>query len=260
MGVQIALNCILKLYEKNVLSKYKIQIIGSNIKSIKKSENRELLKKSMKNIGLKASQCNIAHNMKEAVIILENIGFPCIIRPSFTIGGSGGGIAYNDDEFKKICSSGFKLSPTKEILIDESLLDWKEYEMEVIRNYQNNCIIICSIENIDPMGIHTGDSITVASAQTLTDKEYQRMRNESIKILEEIGVETREANAQFALHPKNDNMIVVEINPRVSRSSALASKATGFPIEKIAAKLTIGYSLEELKMILQILIFLILLN
>ncbi|CAL4319223.1 carbamoyl-phosphate synthase large subunit [Buchnera aphidicola] len=247
MGGQVALNCALKLYEKGILSKHKIKMIGASIDAIKKAENRNLFKNAIQKIGLNTAKCGIANNMKSALKISKNIGFPCIIRPSFTMGGSGGGIAYNQEEFKEICERGLNLSPTQELLIDESLLGWKEYEMEVVRDKNNNCIIVCSIENIDPMGIHTGDSITVAPAQTLTDKEYQIMRNASIKILEEIGVETGGSNVQFAVHPNTGKMIVVEMNPRVSRSSALASKATGFPIAKIATKLAIGYTLDELK-------------
>ncbi|CAL4042268.1 Carbamoyl-phosphate synthase large chain [Buchnera aphidicola (Takecallis arundicolens)] len=247
MGGQVALNCTLQLYEKNILSDYNIQIIGASIASIKKSEDRNLFKQAMKKIGLKTARCEIVNNIKDALKISKIIGFPCIIRPSFTMGGTGGGIAYNSEEFQNMCEHGFQLSPTKELLIDESLLGWKEYEMEVVRDCNNNCIIVCSIENLDPMGIHTGDSITVAPAQTLTDKEYQKMRNASIKILQEIGVETGGSNVQFAINPKNGRMLIIEMNPRVSRSSALASKATGFPIAKIAAKLAVGYTLDELK-------------
>ncbi|MCW5197328.1 carbamoyl-phosphate synthase large subunit [Buchnera aphidicola] len=247
MGGQTALNCVLELDKKGIISKHNIKVIGANIESIKKSENRNMFKKCIKKIGLKTAKCDITKNIQHAIKISKKIGFPCIIRPSFTMGGSGGGIAHNLEEFKIICKKGFSLSHNQELLIDESLIGWKEYEMEVIRDKNNNCIIICSIENIDPMGIHTGDSITVAPAQTLTDKEYQKMRDASIKILQEIGVETGGANVQFAINQKNNNMIVIEMNPRVSRSSALASKATGFPIAKIAAKLAIGYTLDELK-------------
>ncbi|QCI25902.1 carbamoyl-phosphate synthase large subunit [Buchnera aphidicola] len=247
MGGQVALNCTLQLYKKKILSEYNVKIIGASIQAIQKSEDRNLFKQSMKKIGLETAICKIVHNIEEALHFSKIIGFPCIIRPSYTMGGTGGGIAYNYEEFKKICKKGFQLSPTKEILIDESLLGWKEYEMEVVRDCNNNCIIVCSIENFDPIGIHTGDSITIAPAQTLTDKEYQYMRNASIKILEEIGVETGGSNVQFAINPKNGRMLVIEMNPRVSRSSALASKATGFPIAKIAAKLAIGYTLDELK-------------
>lgn len=247
MGGQTALNCALKLNQKKVLKKYNVELIGATIHAIQKAENRRLFEKSMKKIGLKTARCQIAHNIKEANHVIKKIGFPCIIRPSFTMGGSGGGIAYNYEEFQEICRHGLELSPTCELLIDESLIGWKEYEMEIIRDQSDNCIVVCSIENIDPMGIHTGDSITVAPAQTLSDKEYQKMRNASIKILKEIGVETGGSNVQFAINPKNGDMIVIEMNPRVSRSSALASKATGFPIAIIAAKLSIGYTLDELK-------------
>ena len=247
MGGQTALNCALELEENGILDKFNIKMIGATVESIKKAENRCLFEKAMKKINLHTAKSGIAHNIEEAYKILDKIGFPCIIRPSFTMGGSGGGIAYNYEEFKEICEYGLDLSPIKELLIDESLIGWKEYEMEVVRDRNNNCIIVCSIENMDPMGIHTGDSITVAPAQTLTDKEYQNMRNASINILKEIGVETGGSNVQFAINPKNGRMIVIEMNPRVSRSSALASKATGFPIAKIAAKLSIGYTLDELK-------------
>ncbi|CAL4319729.1 Carbamoyl-phosphate synthase large chain [Buchnera aphidicola (Eriosoma grossulariae)] len=247
MGGQTALNCALKLAKKNILLQYNVKIIGTTIEAINKAENRSLFEKSMNKIGLKTAKCGIAHTLQEAFIIIKKIGFPCIIRPSFTMGGTGGGIAYNKEEFEEICTIGLKLSPIQELLIDESLIGWKEYEMEVVRDKNDNCIIVCSIENLDPMGIHTGDSITVAPAQTLTDKEYQIMRNASIKILQEIGVNNGGSNVQFAIHPDNGSMIVIEMNPRVSRSSALASKATGFPIAKIAAKLAIGYTLDELK-------------
>ncbi|CAL4319773.1 Carbamoyl-phosphate synthase large chain [Buchnera aphidicola (Eriosoma lanigerum)] len=247
MGGQTALNCTLKLEQKNILSKYQVQIIGTTISAINKAENRSLFENCMKKINLQTAKCGIAHNIKEAIEISKQVGFPCIIRPSFTMGGSGGGIAYNKEEFSKICKMGLELSPINELLIDESLIGWKEYEMEVIRDSNNNCIIVCSIENLDPMGIHTGDSITIAPAQTLTDKEYQIMRNASINILKEIGVESGGSNVQFAINPKNGKMIVIEMNPRVSRSSALASKATGFPIAKISAKLAVGYFLDELK-------------
>ncbi|CAL4042273.1 Carbamoyl-phosphate synthase large chain [Buchnera aphidicola (Tetraneura ulmi)] len=247
MGGQTALNCALQLYKKNILLKNNVEIIGTNIKSIEKAENRRLFEKSIKKIGLNTARCGIAKNMDSAYLILEKIGLPCIIRPSFTMGGSGGGIAYNKKEFEKICKLGLHISPNQELLIDESLIGWKEYEMEAIRDKNSNCIIVCSIENFDPMGIHTGDSITIAPAQTLTDKEYQTMRNASIDILKEIGVESGGANVQFAINPKNGKMIVIEMNPRVSRSSALASKATGFPIAKISAKLSIGYTLDEIK-------------
>ncbi|QFQ32881.1 carbamoyl-phosphate synthase large subunit [Buchnera aphidicola (Aphis fabae)] len=246
MGGQTALNCALELNKRGILKKFNVKIIGATINAIKKAEDRKLFELSMKKLNLKTAKCGIAHNIKEALLVLKNVGFPCIIRPSFTMGGNGGGIAYNQEEFEEICERGLKLSPTTELLIDESLIGWKEYEMEVVRDKNNNCIIVCSIENLDPMGIHTGDSITVAPAQTLTDKEYQIMRNASMAILQEIGVETGGSNVQFAINPKNGRMIVIEMNPRVSRSSALASKATGFPIAKIAAKLAVGYTLDEL--------------
>ncbi|CAL4320053.1 carbamoyl-phosphate synthase large subunit [Buchnera aphidicola] len=246
MGGQTALNCALELDRRGILKKFNVKIIGATIDAINKAEDRKLFEKSMQKLNLKTAKCGIAHNIKEALYVLKNVGFPCIIRPSFTMGGNGGGIAYNQEEFEEICERGLKLSPTTELLIDESLIGWKEYEMEVVRDKNNNCIIVCSIENLDPMGIHTGDSITIAPAQTLTDKEYQIMRNASMSILREIGVETGGSNVQFAINPKNGRMIVIEMNPRVSRSSALASKATGFPIAKIAAKLAIGYTLDEL--------------
>ncbi|UPT14520.1 carbamoyl-phosphate synthase large subunit [Buchnera aphidicola] len=246
MGGQTALNCALELNKRGILKKFNVKIIGATIDAINKAEDRKLFEFSMKKLNLQTAKCGIAHSIKEALSVLKNVGFPCIIRPSFTMGGSGGGIAYNQEEFEDICERGLKLSPTTELLIDESLIGWKEYEMEVVRDKNNNCIIVCSIENFDPMGIHTGDSITVAPAQTLTDKEYQIMRNASMAILQEIGVETGGSNVQFAINPKNGRMIVIEMNPRVSRSSALASKATGFPIAKIAAKLAVGYTLDEL--------------
>ncbi|QIQ41195.1 MAG: carbamoyl-phosphate synthase large subunit [Buchnera aphidicola (Aphis urticata)] len=246
MGGQTALNCALELNRRGILKKFSVKMIGATIDAINKAEDRKLFERSMKKLHLKTAKCGIAHNIKEALSVLRNVGFPCIIRPSFTMGGNGGGIAYNQEEFEEICERGLKLSPTTELLIDESLIGWKEYEMEVVRDKNNNCIIVCSIENLDPMGIHTGDSITVAPAQTLTDKEYQIMRNASMAILQEIGVETGGSNVQFAINPKNGRMIVIEMNPRVSRSSALASKATGFPIAKIAAKLAVGYTLDEL--------------
>jgi len=246
MGGQTALNCALELDNKGILSTYGVKIIGATVNAIKKAENRKLFENSMRKLKLDTARCGIAHNIEEAFAVLNNVGFPCIIRPSFTMGGHGGGIAYNNEEFEIICERGLKLSPSTELLIDESLIGWKEYEMEVVRDKNDNCIIVCSIENLDPMGIHTGDSITIAPAQTLSDKEYQVMRNASISILREIGVETGGSNVQFAVNPKNGRMIVIEMNPRVSRSSALASKATGFPIAKIAAKLAVGYTLDEL--------------
>ncbi|CAL4319177.1 carbamoyl-phosphate synthase large subunit [Buchnera aphidicola] len=246
MGGQTALNCALELHHRKILKRFNVKMIGANIKSIQKAENRDLFRKSMKKLKIKMPKSGIAHSLKEAYKIIQKIGFPCIIRPSFTMGGTGGGIAYNKKEFEKICKKGLNLSPTKELLIDESMIGWKEYEMEVVRDKKDNCIIVCAIENLDPMGIHTGDSITVAPTQTLTDKEYQHMRNTSINILKEIGIETGGSNVQFAVNPKNGKMVVIEMNPRVSRSSALASKATGFPIAKIAAKLAVGYTLDEL--------------
>ena len=247
MGGQTALNCALDLFHKGILDKYDVQMIGASRDAIDKAEDREMFDKAMKNIGLETPRAGIAHTMDEAWGVQEEVGFPCIIRPSFTMGGSGGGIAYNRDEFEEICKRGLDLSPTNELLIDESLIGWKEYEMEVVRDRNDNCIIVCSIENFDPMGVHTGDSITVAPAQTLTDKEYQIMRNASIAVLREIGVETGGSNVQFGICPDTGRMVVIEMNPRVSRSSALASKATGFPIAKVAAKLAVGYTLDELQ-------------
>jgi len=247
MGGQTALNCALDLSRKGVLAKHKVSMIGATHEAIDKAEDRELFGQAMDNIGLETPISGIAHSLDAAFTVLEEVGFPCIIRPSFTMGGSGGGIAYNRNEFKEICQRGLSLSPTNELLIDESLIGWKEYEMEVVRDKNDNCIIICSIENIDPMGIHTGDSITVAPAQTLTDKEYQVLRNASLAVLREIGVETGGSNVQFGICPDSGRMVVIEMNPRVSRSSALASKATGFPIAKIAAKLAVGYTLDELQ-------------
>lgn len=247
MGGQTALNCALDLDKHGVLAKYGCELIGATKDAIEKAEDRELFDKAMKKIGLECPKAEIAQSMDDAFAIQAKVGFPCIIRPSFTMGGSGGGIAYNREEFIEICERGFDLSPTHQLLIDESLIGWKEYEMEVVRDKNDNCIIVCSIENFDPMGVHTGDSITVAPAQTLTDKEYQIMRNASIAVLCEIGVETGGSNVQFGINPKTGRMVVIEMNPRVSRSSALASKATGFPIAKIAAKLAVGYTLDELK-------------
>lgn len=246
MGGQTALNCALDLAREGVLEKYKVEMIGATQKAIEKAEDREKFRTCMQKIGLDMPKSGIAHNMTDALNILEDLGFPIIIRPSFTLGGSGGGIAYNREEFLEICERGLELSPTHELLLDESIIGWKEYEMEVIRDQNDNCIIVCSIENFDPMGIHTGDSITVAPAQTLTDKEYQRMRDASIAVLREIGVNTGGSNVQFGVNPETGRMVIIEMNPRVSRSSALASKATGFPIAKVAAKLAIGYSLDEL--------------
>ena len=247
MGGQTALNVTLELFEAGILEKYNLEIIGAKPESINKAEDRELFKQCMNKIGLESAKAKIAKNINEAIAAIDFVGLPAIIRPSFTLGGEGGGIAYNKEEFIEIVSNGLKLSPNSEVLIEESLLGWKEFEMEVVRDQADNCIIICSIENIDPMGVHTGDSITVAPALTLTDKEYQKMRNASIAVLREIGVDTGGSNVQFAVNPDDGRLIVIEMNPRVSRSSALASKATGFPIAKIAAKLAIGYNLDELK-------------
>jgi len=247
MGGQTALNCALDLAKHGVLEKYGVEMIGASREAIDMAEDREKFKQAMTRIGLGSARSGIAHSMEEAQQVQGAMGFPTIIRPSFTMGGSGGGIAYNQEEFVEICKRGLDASPTKELLIEESLLGWKEYEMEVVRDHKDNCIIICSIENLDPMGVHTGDSITVAPAQTLTDREYQIMRNASIAVLREIGVDTGGSNVQFAINPKNGAMVVIEMNPRVSRSSALASKATGFPIAKVAAKLAVGFTLDELK-------------
>jgi carbamoyl-phosphate synthase large subunit len=246
MGGQTALNCALDLDKHGVLKTFKVELIGASKEAIDKAEDRQLFKQAMSKIGLASARSAIAHSLEEAMQVQASIGYPAIIRPSFTMGGSGGGIAYNKEEFITICERGLDASPTKELLIEESLLGWKEFEMEVVRDSNDNCIIICSIENLDPMGVHTGDSITVAPAQTLTDKEYQIMRNASIDVLREIGVDTGGSNVQFAINPDDGRMVVIEMNPRVSRSSALASKATGFPIAKIAAKLAVGYSLDEL--------------
>mgnify|MGYP005626808157 FL=1 len=246
MGGQTALNCALDLDKHGVLKTFKVELIGASKEAIDKAEDRQLFKQAMSKIGLASARSAIAHSLEEAMQVQASIGYPAIIRPSFTMGGSGGGIAYNKEEFTTICERGLDASPTKELLIEESLLGWKEFEMEVVRDSNDNCIIICSIENLDPMGVHTGDSITVAPAQTLTDKEYQIMRNASIDVLREIGVDTGGSNVQFAINPDDGRMVVIEMNPRVSRSSALASKATGFPIAKIAAKLAVGYSLDEL--------------
>ena len=247
MGGQTALNCALDLYREGILEKFNVEIIGADQDAIKKAEDRSLFAIAMEKIGLKTARAIIVHTLKEALTVPDIFGYPCIIRPSFTMGGSGGGIAYNREEFIEICQRGLELSPTNELLIDESLLGWKEFEMEVVRDKNDNCIIVCSIENLDPMGVHTGDSITVAPAQTLTDKEYQIMRNASIAVLREIGVETGGSNVQFAVNPVDGRMVVIEMNPRVSRSSALASKATGFPIAKVAAKLAVGFTLDELQ-------------
>jgi carbamoyl-phosphate synthase large subunit len=247
MGGQTALNCALDLERHGVLAEYNVEMIGASREAIDKAEDRDLFRQAMRKIGLAMPRSAIAHSMEEALQVQAQIGFPTIIRPSFTMGGSGGGIAYNREEFEQICTRGLDLSPTSELLIEESIAGWKEYEMEVVRDRNDNCIIICSIENLDPMGVHTGDSITVAPAQTLTDKEYQIMRNASLAVLREIGVETGGSNVQFAVNPEDGRMIIIEMNPRVSRSSALASKATGFPIAKVAAKLAVGYTLDELR-------------
>ncbi len=246
MGGQTALNCALSLNKHGVLEKYNVQLIGAQPDAIDKAEDRERFKRAMDSIGLEMARGGFAHSMQEARDLADDIGYPIIIRPSFTLGGSGGGIAYNPEEFEQIAGSGLDASPTDEILVEESIIGWKEYEMEVMRDHADNCVIICSIENFDAMGVHTGDSITVAPAQTLTDKEYQKMRDASIAILREIGVETGGSNVQFAVNPEDGRLIVIEMNPRVSRSSALASKATGFPIAKIAAKLAVGYTLDEI--------------
>jgi len=247
MGGQTALNCALDLEREGVLAAHGVEMIGASREAIDKAEDRDLFRQAMHKIGLDMPRSAIAHSLEEAHQVQAQIGFPTIIRPSFTMGGSGGGIAYNREEFEEICIRGLDLSPTSELLIEESIAGWKEFEMEVVRDCQDNCIIICSIENLDPMGVHTGDSITVAPAQTLTDKEYQIMRDASLAVLREIGVDTGGSNVQFAIDPENGRMIIIEMNPRVSRSSALASKATGFPIAKVAAKLAVGYTLDELR-------------
>ncbi|MEN8711708.1 MAG: carbamoyl-phosphate synthase large subunit, partial [Arenicellales bacterium] len=247
MGGQTALNCALDLVKQGVLERYGVEMIGASREAIDKAEDRELFRQAMESINLETARGAIVHNMEEAEQILAMVGFPAIIRPSFTMGGTGGGIAYNREEYFNLCELGFDASPTNELLIEESILGWKEFEMEVVRDHADNVIIVCSIENFDPMGVHTGDSITVAPAQTLTDKEYQIMRDASIAVLREIGVDTGGSNVQYAINPEDGRMIVIEMNPRVSRSSALASKATGFPIAKVAAKLAVGYTLDELQ-------------
>ncbi|MCX7247027.1 MAG: carbamoyl-phosphate synthase large subunit [Burkholderiales bacterium] len=247
MGGQTALNCALDLWHQGVLEKYQVELIGASPQAIDKAEDRLKFKDAMTSIGLASARSGIAHSMEEAWTVQKTVGFPTVIRPSFTLGGTGGGIAYNAEEFEVICKRGLEASPTNELLIEESLLGWKEFEMEVVRDKADNCIIICSIENLDPMGVHTGDSITVAPAQTLSDKEYQILRNASLAVLREIGVDTGGSNVQFAINPIDGRMVVIEMNPRVSRSSALASKATGFPIAKVAAKLAVGYTLDELR-------------
>ena len=246
MGGQTALNCALDLAKNGVLEKYGVELIGASREAIDKAEDREKFKQAMSRIGLGSARSAIAHSLEEALQVQAMVGYPAIIRPSFTLGGSGGGIAYNREEFLNICERGLEASPTRELLIEESVIGWKEFEMEVIRDRNDNCIIVCAIENLDPMGVHTGDSITVAPAMTLTDKEYQRMRDAARRIIREIGVETGGSNIQFGIDPNNGEMVVIEMNPRVSRSSALASKATGFPIAKIAAKLAVGYTLDEI--------------
>src|SRR5688572_25999483 len=246
MGGQTALNCALDLAREGVLEKFGVEMIGATREAIDKAEDREKFKKAMTKIGLASARSALAHSLEEALQVQAALGYPIVIRPSFTMGGSGGGIAYNREEFVTICERGLEASPTQELLIEESLIGWKEFEMEVVRDRKDNCIIVCSIENLDPMGVHTGDSITVAPAQTLTDKEYQVMRDASIAVLRAIGVDTGGSNVQFAVNPRDGRMVVIEMNPRVSRSSALASKATGFPIAKVAAKLAVGYTLDEI--------------
>jgi len=247
MGGQTALNCALDLVREGVLEKYNVELIAASREAIDMAEDRELFRNAMREIGLEVPRARIAHSMEEALAVQAEIGYPTVIRPSFTLGGSGGGIAYNREEFEEIVARGLDASPTNEVLLEESVLGWKEFEMEVVRDHNDNCIIVCSIENLDPMGVHTGDSITVAPAQTLTDKEYQRMRDASIAVLRKIGVDTGGSNVQFAVNPQDGRLLVIEMNPRVSRSSALASKATGFPIAKVAAKLAVGYTLDELR-------------
>jgi carbamoyl-phosphate synthase large subunit len=246
MGGQTGLNTALALDAAGVLAEYGVEMIGANREAIEKAEDRALFREAMARIGLENPRAAIANDMDQAWAALEQVGLPAIIRPAFTLGGTGGGVAYNRDDFEAVCRTGLDASPVRQILIDESLLGWKEFEMEVVRDRADNAIIVCSIENVDPMGVHTGDSVTVAPALTLTDKEYQRMRTASIAVLREIGVETGGSNVQWAVDPDTGRMVVIEMNPRVSRSSALASKATGFPIAKIAAKLAIGYTLDEL--------------
>ena len=247
MGGQTGLNCALDLAREGVLEKYNVELIAASRDAIDMAEDRDRFRQAMQEIGLEVPKAGIARTLEEAWTILERSGFPTIIRPSFTLGGSGGGIAYNREEFEAIVANGLEQSPTTEVLLEESVLGWKEFEMEVVRDRKDNCIIVCSIENLDPMGIHTGDSITVAPAQTLTDKEYQTMRDASIAVLRKIGVDTGGSNVQFAVNPDDGRLFIIEMNPRVSRSSALASKATGFPIAKVAAKLAVGYTLDELR-------------
>jgi carbamoyl-phosphate synthase large subunit len=247
LGGQTALNAAITCHDKGIFRKYKVEMIGADAKAIKKGENRLLFHQAMEKIGLDVPRSGVAHNMEECMKLIDKIGFPVIIRPSFTLGGTGQGVAYNIDEFKTAAQIGLEASPTSEILVEESVAGWKEFELEVMRDKADNVVIICSIENIDAMGVHTGDSITVAPIQTLTDMEYQKMRNASIAVIREIGVETGGSNIQFAVNPKDGRMVVIEMNPRVSRSSALASKATGFPIAKIAAKLAVGFTLDEIQ-------------
>src|SRR5690242_429199 len=247
VGGQTALNLSVELTERGVLEKYGVELIGAKIDAIKKAEDRLLFKDAMRKIGLETPQSQLVNTIRGGLEFAERIGYPCILRPSFTLGGTGGGIAYNSEELMEILERGIDLSPVHEVLIEESALGWKEYELEVMRDLADNCIIICSIENFDPMGVHTGDSITVAPAQTLTDREYQMMRDGALRCLREIGVDTGGSNVQFAINPANGRMVIIEMNPRVSRSSALASKATGFPIAKIAAKLAVGYRLDEIR-------------
>src|SRR3977135_3095607 len=247
MGGQTALNCALDLARQGALEKYEVEMIGASKQAIDKAEDREKFKQAMTKIGLASPRSSIAHSLEEALQVQAMVGFPTIIRPSFTLGGTGGGIAYNKEEFVAICERGLDASPTHELLIEESVIGWKEFEMEVVRDHKDNCIFVCSIANLDPVGHHTGDSITVAPAQTLTDKEYQIMRDASIACLREIGVDTGGSNVQFAINPRDGRMLMIEMNPRGSRSSALASKATGFPIAKVAAKLAVGYTLDELR-------------
>ncbi|HEY6543539.1 MAG TPA: carbamoyl-phosphate synthase large subunit, partial [Dokdonella sp.] len=247
MGGQTALNCALDLADNGVLEKHGVELIGASRHAIRMAEDRELFRVAMGEIGLECPKAEVARTFEQAVEIQARVGYPTIIRPSFTLGGSGGGIAYNREEFEEIVKRGLDLSPVHEVLVEESVLGWKEFEMEVVRDSADNCIIVCSIENLDPMGVHTGDSITVAPAQTLTDKEYQRLRGASIAVLRKIGVDTGGSNVQFGINADDGRVVVIEMNPRVSRSSALASKATGFPIAKVAAKLAVGYTLDELK-------------
>src|SRR3979411_712002 len=246
MGGQTALNTALDLVREGVLERFNVELIGASQRAIDMAEDRELFRRAMADIGLETARARIAHSMEEALAVQAEIGYPTVIRPSFTLGGSGGGIAYNREEFEAIVARGLDASPTNEVLLEESVLGWKEYEMEVVRDRNDNCIIVCSIENIDPMGVHTGDSITIAPALTLTDKEYQIMRDASIAVLRQIGVETGGSNVQFAVNPDDGRLVIIEMNPRVSRASGLASKATGFPIAKVAAKLAVGYTLDEI--------------